>query len=392
MGQLQFRSDDTVQWQEGYGTREDGDRVLTGAQAPANTTFAGTEGTKTGTAGDATGFAIGDIVAIYQGREGGDGVGKWQLNKITNVSGNTLTFKYDLVNDYASLGQIQNVSQNRAITTSAGWSGPAWDGSKGGILFLMGDTATIGHAGSVVGAGYRGGAGSSHSGGSAPQPFKGEGEGAASVQKSSDGDTAANGTTGGGGGGGGDGGSGGGGGGHAAAGDNGLNNQGNPGVGGSASAADNAGGTVMVMGGGGGGGRGESNAGQGTGGNGQRGGGIIVIIARIITITAGGLTANGTKGDDAQSSPSEGGGGGGGGAGGFILLKGQIIDIGSGLVTATGGAKGEGSGGGNGDGGAGAAGRVHIDYQSTLAGTSSPAADTRQDPSLNDISGMLMFL
>lgn len=378
MAQIQFRSDDTIKWAEQYGNFSAGDATPSGTFANANTSFSGTEATKTGTVGDATGFAIGDLVAIFQSRNGGDGAGKWQLNKITNISGTTFTFKYDLTADYATTGQIVKFNQNRDITINGTLTGSDYDGTKGGIIVLMGrrvsGTGTI----DLNAKGYRAGTNGGNSGSSDTDVRSGQGEGSAGAGGGFS--NSANGNGGGGStGSGADGGNSGGGGGNGAAGGNGGAGQGSAGIGGDA--VGDAGLVTMFFGGGGGKGRGEKN-GSGTGGNGGDGGGILLIIAKTIDISSMTIVrANGANGSNGGGSA----GGGGGGAGGSLLFKGERIILGSSKATATGGTGGSAGGGdgtGGQTGGTGGVGRIHADYAISISGTTSPTLDSRQDKSL----------
>lgn len=382
MAQLQFRSDDTIKWIEQYGNFSDGDEAISGEFSNPKTPFTGTEATKTGVVGSESGFAIGDIVLIHQSREGGDAAGDWQLNKITNIVGTTFTFKYNLTHDYATTAQIIKVKQNRNISINGSLSAPAWDGSVGGIIVLMGDSVTLtsningqGANGTnstsqrPLGGGYRGGQQNND------QHTTGHrGEGINSV--GNDESTSANGNAAGGG----SSPSGtnkshGGGGGNATAGVAG-NNGAQPG-----SIVGNAQLTVILFGGAGSSGSGGDNSNAGSGAN---GGAIVIIIARVINLTAGIVSVNG--GVSVEGTVGQGRSYGGNGAAGSILLKGEKVSIGS-AVTANGGIGGDGGQGGN--------GYVHVDYAISLTGASSPVASSRIDKSLIRLrtpAGLFMFL
>lgn len=381
MSQLQFRSDDTIQWQEGFGSRAEGDATPSGTFANANTSLTGTEGDSTAVVGANTGFAIGDIVALHQSRNGGDGAGVWQLNKIIGISGTTITFKYALTQDYATTGQMLRVAQNRNITITGTLTGSAWDGTKGGITFLMGESVAGTGTIDISGKGYRGGTinGSSSSGnqgegtpglGGQNSAANGNGGGSGTKNSQDSGNSGAGGGNG------------------TAASDGPIHNEfgqhsGPPAVGGGV--AGNAGLTVMVFGGGGSAG-GRDSGGGGDTGNGGPGGGILIIIAKNIDLSA--MTLVKSNGNNGTYEDSNHNGGGAGGAGGSIILKGEVINLGTGKVTAT---------GGTGQWGCatqhsnlatnGGVGRVHIDYSATLTGTSNPTLTSTLDGTITDQSG-----
>lgn len=357
MAQRQFRSDDTSPWLDAFGNGAAGALTISANTADsartgyANTTISGTEAAFTATAGSGTGFASGDLVIIHQSRNGGDGAGVWEFNKIASVgAGTNWTMAYALTHDYGTTAQVYRLIQNSAITIDSTkiLTGVDWDGSKGGLVVLMAKgTVTITGSITVNSKGYLGGTADNGSN----NTYTGEGTVGAPVLQQ----TTANGN---GGGckilGSGDGGGGG----------NGAAGQGGSGPG---DAVGDAGLTVMVFGGGGGGmSRGEGSP------YGGDGGGIVIIVAKTIVVT-GGITTTGQ--DGAAGGPT----GSGGGAGGSVLFKGQSITLGSTLVTGAGGAGPYTNGGG--------AGRIHADYKDSISGTTSPALDSRQDASLIEQTG-----
>jgi hypothetical protein len=116
------------------------------------------------------------------------------------------------------------------------------------------------------------------------------------------------------------------------------------------------------------------------GGLGGGGGGILVVKASSITVT-GNLSARGTIGQGDATAGCSGSsttscwdfsGPGGGGAGGSIYLSGDQLAVGTSLVTAVAGGGGLG---GSSNGGAGGVGRIALRYATTITGTSSPAGD-----------------
>ena len=359
MAQIQFRSDDTTPWGQGFGNSSDG--VLTIASnttdSPTVTTFTGSSGAYSGTLGSGSGFAAGQIVIIHQSQ--GTGVGTWQLNYIISVVSTTVTFLYPLVATFGTGCQIMVVKQYSNVTINSGqiFTGSLWNGSTGGITVLLA-SGSITATGTInTQTGYRGGTGETN-------PVEGiQGEGQTAGQGSTG---SANGVGGGGGGGGGQG----------------------QGGGTSSDLADL---TNAWFGGGGGG---TDTAGGHTPQNGGAGGGFCLLIAPTITVT-GAINLNGVTPTLSDSYSASGSG-----AGGSLLLKGQNIVLGSSLCTAIGGSAqnsgnslaGQNGGGGghstggntasNGSSGYGGTGRIHADYGSSISGTTNPSIDSRQDSSL----------
>ena len=133
---------------------------------------------------------------------------------------------------------------------------------------------------------------------------------------------------------------------------------------------DNALNKLILGGAGGEGGADEDGARPGKGGN---GGGIIYIVSNEITGT-GSITSNGEDGSDGQQiingigGSGSGTGGGGAGSGGSIVLKGNVINLGSATISAVGGSGGTGTHGQV--GGSGGLGRVKVQsLNSNLAST-----------------------
>lgn len=359
---LQFSPSDTVKWVEKYGNYSAGDATLSGTFASPTTTYTGTLGTKTGTAvGASSRFSPGDFVLIYQSRNGGDGAGKWQLNRVKTVSGDDLTFKYENQYNYGTTAQIVKLIKYRKVTINGTLTAPPLSTSTGGIIALMGKELTIVGLATATATGYQGGnaVGSS-------QAWSGEGSAGDMLNQQQK-----NGNGGGGGQGGGDPGqhsAGGGGGGNGTSGtDGGDRDHFQGGEGGAATADDTFGG------GGGGGSRGSGVS--GSPGSGNRGGGFNLFIFEKITVVSptGSVRNDGGQG----GAGTEEGSGGGGGAGGTNVFKGLTIILGDGLVTALGGLAGPRGGGGNGaDGGVGGVGKNRVEYGKFLSGTTSPAATT----------------
>ncbi|GHO85217.1 hypothetical protein KSZ_32230 [Dictyobacter formicarum] len=216
-----------------------------------------------------------------------------------------------------------------------------------------------------------------------------------------------------------------------------LGSSGGGGAGGAAGGAGNGGGC-----GGSGCGNGANGGNGAAGGN---GGGIIYIASQTIIMNGGTIANNGTTGTNGNSGYTAlnvtyfGGGGGaagsagGGGSGGSIYLRGSTLNLGTNVITASGGSGGSSTGvtggaGGNatsyghtggpggsstggggggyfgngstggsgalGTGGTGGSGRIHIDYE-TLNGTCTNGTCTTPSADMTDISvpeALLLFL
>jgi len=374
MAQRQFRSDDTSPWPDRYGNGSDGAIARTVSSSESMTLCAPVSNATVGgytcnlTAfpeNNLSNYAAGQIVVIYQTRNGGDQVGDWELNKIQSVAGGgtDITFSYPLQHNYSTTAQLLRVRQCTTYSISAGvsWDGLNWRGNTGsfycgGLDVVMASvSATIdgtlrqiqGYGGAQVPA--------------QPEGNQGDGTGGDGTHS-----TAANGNGGGG--------SGpanqstaGAGGGNRTAGTGGSDGASTGGL----ATATVAGLTIANFGGGGGSANNAGGAPQAFGG---RGGGGLIIIAPVITVT-GLIDVRGQQGPQPTAANS---GGGGGGAGGFILLKGQSVSVGSSLCLATGSAGTPGAGSGA-TGGTGGTGGIHIDSLYTPSGTTNPAADMRID-------------
>lgn len=369
MAQRVFRSDDTSAWADKFGTGSDGAKTVSSNETydGARASCSGTASTTSLTLGAASTFANGDIVIIHQTR--GTGAGTWELNRISSGGGGTsLTMAYTLINTYTDSGdsqaQIVEIKQYSAITVngSTTWSAPEWDGDTGGIIAVActGTTAVTGTI-SASGTGFRGGAkdirGESYSGQVVNTHVAGAnngGGGSCTADANENGGSGA---------------------GYATAGSAGT------GISGSFTGGSTYGGASLVALHSGSGGGGSHAAQQ----PGKDGGGMVLIISKTITVTGAVVSNGATNGNESQTY-----GLGGSGSGGSVLLKGQIITLGSSLVTATGGATSTNAGAG-GDGGAGGNGRIHADYSATLTGTTSPTLDSSQDGIFNDNGGSFVF-
>lgn len=341
---------------------------------PIDSACTGTQGSTTLSATNAS-FAAGQMILIHQSR--GTGAGQWQKTKITGYSAGTITTLDPLSYTYVTGAQVIVMKQYTTVTVnvSCTWTAKAWNGTVGGILaFVSNGAVTV--TGSINAAGQNaststGGAGIGFSGGTgytSNSGAGGQGEGSAGAASRS---TSANGN----GGGGGSSNDGqGSGGGNGTAGEAGSTNAGTVGA-----AVGNASLTSMFFGGGGGGA--DEFNGSYYGGGGGGGGGIIFLFVSSITVT-GTINANGGVGATGDDPGSPASANGASGAGGSVLIKCQTATLGTALVTATGGARvtaGDGR-----YGGAGGTGRVHVDYLTSVSGTTSPTLDSTADSSLSD--------
>jgi len=130
------------------------------------------------TVSSTSGMSVGDLAFIYQTQEYDpwNTAGNYEINTISNISGNTLTFKYNFLYNYRSgrYNQTDQTSRNtqvvtcppyESITLSGLVEAKSWDGQSGGILFLVANGSYDGNGfyASAWGRGYRGGRGSANS-------------------------------------------------------------------------------------------------------------------------------------------------------------------------------------------------------------------------------------
>lgn len=367
-----------------YGDGSDGALTISAntTQAPTDSACSGTSGAYTLSATNAS-FAAGQRIMIIQMR--GTGAGTRQFASIVSYTAGTITLDAPLNFSYSSTGaqkaQVIVLKQYTNVTVNAGftWTAKAWDGTVGGILAFMAN-GTFTYAGAVTAAskGFLN-ASAATSNNSAKQ---GEGTGGAGGTVS----LSANGNGGGGGYADAVGSGSGAGGGHAAAGTNGSTNSGRTALGGTVSGAADL--TTLTMGGaGGGGGAGQAGgSGSATGGVGGLGGGLIVAIANTITQSGSGtMSVNGGAGGNGSGTGNASGGGGG--AAGSVYMRCDTATLGTNSITAAGGAGGaKGTSGPHASaepGAAGAAGRIHVDYYTSISVTSNtPSVNSTQDDTL----------
>ena len=382
-----------------YGDKSAGNKTVSGIEDLSSTrkSCSGTSGNNyvTVSAGDEASYSAGDQVLIHQSRGSNADqttTPNWEFNEVTSTSSGQINLLNNLSQSYvdsgASQAQIIKCPMWNTVTLPNGATiaPSAWDGNISGIEVIIADVFD-GQSGGTINLnnlGFRAGQGTSTRSLTGEQ---GEGTAGAGGTRS----TAANGS----GAGGGQYGtagdpwaSSGGGGGHATAGDNGFNSgdhsRSSPGTGGVLKG--NAGLTIIVLGGGGaaGGTHGDGGGGSPSSGAGGKGAAILIIFARSFTNLAT-INLGGVNGQNIQGSPPNAvDGAGGGGSGGASLICGNIVDIGTNLITAPGGTGGTT---GSSNGGNGSAGRTHVEYGTSLTGsTNNPTADTEQNNALKVFS------
>lgn len=393
-----------------FGDGRDGALTISSdtTEAPVDANCTGTSGQTTLTITNAhasfSSIAAGDRVLIHQTR--GTGAGQYQFAEVSGYSGGVLTLvepltfspQHSATTSVANKAQVRIVKQHTTVTVSSGktYSPKAWDGLKGGILaFYANDTYTNSGTVTLLEKGFRGATsvsgtgqngitaeGSSGLGGSNNNPRttdNSNGNGGGGGEGDTDEPAGAQGAAGGGGG---------------------SINAGSQGTfstpttyGGDPGKAVGASDLTTVTLGGGGGSGGTDDTVSGVSGTGGRGSGIAFIFASTISTSSGTHIATGGGGGSVSGSPpsytgSYAGGGGGGGAGAF-LFKCVDASIGS-SNTGNGGAGGIGQYSTN--GGAGGAGAFHIDYSSSVSGSSTPALTTAIDSDLSSNDGYVLKL
>lgn len=371
MAQIQFDSSDTTPWAERYGNGADGSLTVS-ANSEINPAAATCTGTSGSTSLAATGsFVADDLILVIQKEDGGVGAsyGNWHLNVVSSYVAGTITTKYPLPHEYVAGAIVVEMFRFTTVTVNAGFTlFGATTGTDQGVLAFFATTSVTVNGYLDVRSATAGGAGKgTGNDGDTGQGVLGSGTTQSARRVNA-------------GGGGAGGNASGGGGANGANGTAGNNVGGTGGQGGTT--VGNAALTLMCMGGAGG--SGANQTGGGTSGSGGNGGGIIIVISPVINVSGGTLVnANGAIGGTMDVSNVDNDGGGG--AGGSILLKGQIITLGTNILTATGGAGGSTGGGAAGDG------RIHIDYGQTLTGTSQPTLDSSLDSILNDQGGFFFI-
>ncbi|MFA5014021.1 MAG: hypothetical protein WC549_00575 [Actinomycetota bacterium] len=325
--------------------------VTTDTSINTYSSCSGSSGSTSLTVTTTGGFQAGDLIKIHKSRGNTTTTcGANEFNRIVSVGSGSFTLLLPLANAYQDSGADQSQviripEYSQANIASSVYPSDSWASTHntGGIviLFCNGVTNIEASGGIQVSTyGFAGGPQVDNNN----QGWQGEGTGGAGIQ----GSASANGSGAGGGVNANDSGAGGG---NATVGESAGAR-----VGGAASGSTD----LATMTFGGGGGSSDNHTGVNGGCWGGNGGGIIIIYSRILTV-AGYIAANGQDGGTRADIP------GGGGAGGSILIVSQQATLGSGLVTANKGNKG------NTLAGDGAAGRIRVEACS-ISGTTSPSA------------------
>jgi hypothetical protein len=124
-----------------------------------------------------SGFSVGDTVLVHQTQCSSDSslIGKMQKNKISAISGTTITlsrnFAWPIVSGAsnaasANVAQIVSIPQYTTLTVASGGSivPTGWNGQKGGIVVIEAKTSVAVQSGGLINAtakGFRGGNGGS---------------------------------------------------------------------------------------------------------------------------------------------------------------------------------------------------------------------------------------
>jgi hypothetical protein len=345
-----------------FGDGTDGNLTISAdtTEAPIDSACTGTSGNYTLSATNAS-FVPQQEILIHQTQ--GTNAGNWMRTSIISYTAGTITTSDPLNMSYTSGAQVRVLKKYGNVTVNTGvtWTAKAWNGTTGGILgFLCNGTFTRTGNINLSGKGFIGGAGR------ADYAYTGEGTNGVSFLY--------NGSTNNGNGGGGAHHNGntnnlslsGAGGGNNVVGNNGSMGQVIGGLGGYAVSNNTL--TTINLGGGSGGGAHATSFG-GSSGNGGIGGGIFFAYCSDITGT-GSIDLTGTQGTLGNDGAD-----GGSGAGGDCLLKCITSSLGSNVINASGGAS-------NGTGGKGGDGIIHVDYYTSVTGTTIPTLNSNQDNNL----------
>lgn len=390
----QFRADDTSRWLRKYGDGKAGS--LTYTTATYNEGIAPATGTSGAFSLTAAGFSsltnVPIIIHQTQGATANTSY-NWEINELVSATTTTITLRYPLTRSYTTGAQVIAGKYAKDISVTGTLTGTSWNGTCGGIGFLLALTS-ITVSGSLVlkgaqggtkygtgfgsvttGGGFRGASSDSRSSGnSGVNPGRGE----SCLDSSGIGGWAGDRSN------------------HLNGGGAGFNNNsswdninfagadGGNGTAGMGSAQRWAVGVGSSPGiavgnqeltiaqlGGGGGGAGTNTGETTTSGSGGSGGGMWILIAPKIEFTG---TVNLNGGGATYR--------GGFGAGGSMILKGERLALGSSLITAL-----------NADNSATyGKGRIAAYYGSLISGTTNPVAYVQQDTALIDNKSSMTFI
>ena len=392
-----------------YGDKSAGNKTISGTESLSSVAKAVTSvgANYIGVAsGEENSFAIGDQILLIQMRGGSadqttnpnyEWKEVYSIDAVNHRVYFTENIQYSYTVSSSGKPQIVKVPMYDTITIPSGQTiqPTAWNGEKYGIEVILCDVFD-GQSGGIInlnGLGFRKG------NGTATRSLTGE-QGEGTTNAGGTRTTVANGD----GAGGGQNGtagnpwaSSGGGGGLLSEGDDAYNNypggeniRATPGSGGDIRGKSDF--TIIVLGGAGaaGGTHGDSGGGSPASGSGGNSSAILIIFARVLTNRCT-VSQNGNNGQNIQGSPSAPvDGAGGGGTGGMGLFAGNVVDIGTNLITAiagTGGITGASSGGD------GAEGALRAEYGTSFTGsTNNPVADTELNPELVPGDGNFLAL
>lgn len=345
-----------------FGNGHDGTPAVSGTI----NTYATCTGTATQTSLTTTlSASAGDIILIHQSQ--GTGAGQWEINQVISDDGSTLTLAYPLAYTYGTGAQVVLGPQYTGGDISGAITGTAWNGSIGGIIFLMSNgDLTISGSISAVEIGFRGGSSYEYTG-KAGESYMGVGTnvrddmsanysaggGAQGNNHPTDGKPHPNGGSAG----------------HATSGTFGGYSGGMTG-----GAAGNTCGTsnlTSLFFGSGGGGTANVNDGvlwsTSTGMEGAKGSGIIVVFAKKLIVTG----TISVKGGNSRTKTDSRMGTGGAGSAGSFLAKIESGILGTNKIIATGGEIFSGTT-------TGGSGYIRVEYSDTITGTTNPTASTSQ--------------
>jgi len=367
--QLQFRSDDTIFWNEAFSDGSYGAVTISTptTDSTPNTNCSGVLASNTLTVGSYTGFANGDLILIHQTRNGGDGAGNWQLNKIVSGAASTSwVLAYDLTHNYDTTAQVILLRKTSSYTINDTFTIREWNGSTGGLGVVFSNGLVSGNGTiNLKGKGFRGGNGTWSNLGSPGNTdsntngtgYTGEGPLGIGLHYDDSIESRQAPTNPGAGQGGGrtrSGSNQGGDGGHLTVGTSYGDGNGG-GRGGTVYDLTNA--SIATLGAGAGGGNDWEHT--PIGGKGGKGAGILFVISPSIDFSSMTLIdGRGTDGEVTQAWK------GGKGAGGFVVLQGGIINVGTNKILADNG-------------------EVYARYSTSVTGTTTPTLVSEQDTSIS---------
>ena len=191
----QFRSDDTSKWITKYGSGIIGDLTYTTSTYNQGiNSCVGTSGSFSLTSSGWSGVTNTPVIIHQTQGPTANTMVNWELNEVVSATTTTLTLRYPLTRDYTAGAQVVGALYARNIAVTGTLTGTSWNGTCGGIGFLMasnkievsgslvlkGATGAAKYGGGfgsvTVGGGFRGGVSDARtSGNSGVNPGRGEG-------------------------------------------------------------------------------------------------------------------------------------------------------------------------------------------------------------------------